>query len=497
MSKIKVLFVAAELTPLAKVGGLADVIGALPKALAQLKVDVRIVIPKYGIVDEKKYKLKKVATDFTVPFKGKEEKAALWKTTLPGSAVPVYLIDHPEFLGENGVYYEKDASSGGTPKECRRFTFFVRATMEIFGPLKWQPDIIHCHDWHVGILPALIKILNKQNPERSPDFTTILTIHNLAFQGKYVPDDVFSLLEIKENDWPTLKERFGKNQDLNYLQQAILNSDLINTVSPTYSHEILTPEYGENLESTLQKKAKILTGILNGIDTDRFNPATDPEIKLNYSLKDFIKKKENKQDLQQSVQLPPNPDIPVVGLVSRITDQKGIDLICQIIDELATLEIQLVFLGLGSKPLEQTLEKEAQKYPKKIAVRLAFDAHLAQQIYAGSDLFLMPSRFEPCGLGQMIAMRYGTVPIVRATGGLKDTVQNFNPQTKTGTGFVFQNYESQELLATIKKALTVFSDQNSWNKLIQNSMSQDFSWLHSAQRYLALYQKALLQSPKS
>jgi len=369
--------------------------------------------------------------------------------------------------------------------------------MEIFGPLKWQPDIIHCHDWHVGILPALIKILNKQDPGNYPDFTTLLTIHNLAFQGKYVPKDVFSMLEIKESDWPTLKERFGKKKDLNYLQQAILNSDLINTVSPTYAHEILTSQYGENLESTLKKKSKILTGILNGIDTDRFNPATDPEIKANYSPKNFAPKQENKSDLQQSVNLPINSDVPVIGLVSRLTDQKGIDLICQIIEELATLEIQLVFLGLGSKFLEKELKKATKKHPKKIAAQLKFDAHLAQQIYAGSDIFLMPSRFEPCGLGQMIAMRYGTVPIVRATGGLKDTVQNYNFKTQTGTGFVFQNYKSLELLATIKKALAVFSDQNSWNKLIQNSMSQDFSWLHSAQKYFTLYQKALLKSSKS
>lgn len=491
MSRTKVLFVAAELTPLAKVGGLADVIGALPKALAQLGVDVRIAIPKYGIIDEKKYALKKVVPSIKFSFHNKLESFAIWKAKLPKSSVPAYLIDHPDFLGENGVYYEKDASSGGTLKECRRFTFFVRAVMEIFEPLKWQPDIIHCHDWHVGIFPALIKIFHQKDPKQYPDFTTLLTIHNLAFQGRYSPEDVLSMLELEEEDWPTLKIRTDNNKNINYLQQAILNSDLINTVSPTYAREILTSEFGEKLEPTLKKEKELLSGILNGIDVDHFNPKTDPEIEANYSADDFSKKLDNKLALQKRLKLTENPEIPVLGLVSRLTDQKGIDLICQIIDELATLDIQMVFLGLGSADLEKKLAAAGKKYPKKVSATIGFDAGLAQQIYAGSDIFLMPSRFEPCGLGQMIAMRYGTVPIVRATGGLKDTVQNYNPQSRSGTGFVFQNYKAAELLATIKKSLKIYNDKRAWNKLIENSLRQDFSWTNSAQKYIKLYQKAL------
>ncbi|MBU2235832.1 glycogen synthase [Patescibacteria group bacterium] len=488
MKKIKVLLVASELTPFAKVGGLADVVGALPKALRQLGVDARIVMPKYGVIDEEKYELKKVVKEIKVPYKNKEEAIAIWKATLPGSSVPVYLIDHPEYLGENDIYYGD--IGGNFAKETRRFTFFARSVLEIFGPLKWTPDIIHCHDWHASILIPLMKILHSKEKDYQ-DFPTLLTIHNLAFQGKYPPEKVFKNLGVTEDDWPTLKERFGKNNDINYLQQAILNSDNINTVSPTYAKEILTEEFGEGMEETLAKRRGDLYGILNGIDRDRFNPETDTQIKINFSLKTIEKKGENKLYLQKIVGLPENKDIPVIGMVSRLTDQKGLDLILEIIDELATLEVQMVFLGTGDKALEDKLEESTQKYPRKIAARIEFDAVLAQQIYAGADLFFMPSRFEPCGLGQMISMRYGTVPIVRATGGLKDSVVNYNPQSGTGTGFVFQNYESSELLAVTKKSLKMYEEKEFWKKLVASCLNQDFSWAQSAQKYIELYEKSL------
>ncbi|MBU2229358.1 glycogen synthase, partial [Patescibacteria group bacterium] len=323
------------------------------------------------------------------------------------------------------------------------------------------------------------------------DFPTLLTIHNLAFQGKYPPEKVFKNLGVTEDDWPTLKERFGRNNDINYLQQAILNSDKINTVSPTYAKEILTEEFGEGMEETLAKRREDLYGILNGIDRDRFNPETDTQIKINFSLKTIEKKGENKLYLQKIVGLPENKDIPVIGMVSRLTDQKGLDLILEIIDELATLEVQMVFLGTGDKALEDKLEESTQKYPRKIAARIEFDAVLAQQIYAGTDLFFMPSRFEPCGLGQMISMRYGTVPIVRATGGLKDSVINYNHQSGAGTGFVFQNYESSELLAVTKKSLKMYEEKEFWKKLVASCLNQDFSWTQSAQKYIELYEKSL------
>ncbi|MFA6525137.1 MAG: glycogen/starch synthase [Patescibacteria group bacterium] len=488
MKKIKVLFVASEITPFAKVGGLADVVGALPKALKQLGIDVRVIMPKYGVIEEKKYGLKKIVDSVSIPFKNKEENISIWKTNLPNSPVPVYFVDHPEILGENGIYYGDIGGDFG--KETRRFTFFARSVLELFGSLKWTPDVIHCHDWHASIMIPMIKILHSKEKER-PDFPTVLTIHNLAFQGKCSPEKVFDKLGVTEKDWPTLSERFGKNKDINFLQQAILNSNIINTVSPTYAKEILTKEFGEGLEETLAKRKEDLYGILNGIDQEHFNPATDPQIKINYSIKDIEKKYENKLILQKAVGLPENKDIPVIGMVSRLTDQKGLDLILEIIDELATLEVQMVFLGTGEAVLEQKLKAEAEKHPEKVAVVIGFNADLAQEIYAASDLFFMPSRFEPCGLGQMIAMRYGTVPIVRATGGLKDSVQNYNANLGTGTGFVFQNYESTELLAVTKKSLQIYKDKSLWKKLVINCMYQDFSWNQSALKYIDLYEKSL------
>lgn len=488
MKKIKVLLVASELTPFAKVGGLADVVGALPKGLKDLGIDARVVMPKYGVIDEEKYELKKVIDEVKVPFKKREESIAIWKADLPGSSVPVYLIDHPEYLGENGVYYEEEG--GNFSKETRRFTFFARSVLEIFDSLKWVPDVIHCHDWHASILIPLIKILHGKEKDYQ-DFPTLLTVHNLAFQGKYPPEKVFENLGVSEEDWPTLKERFGKNSDINYLQQAILNSDIINTVSPTYAKEILTEEFGEGMEKTLIKRKDDLFGILNGIDRDRFDPETDKQINTNFSAKSPEKKFDNKIHLQKIFNLPENKVIPVIGMVSRLTDQKGLDLILEIIDEIADNDVQMVFLGTGDEDLEKKLEETTKKHPTKIAVRIGFDAKLAQEIYAGSDLFFMPSRFEPCGLGQMISMRYGTVPIVRATGGLKDSVQNYNPQSGTGTGFVFQNYESAELLAVTKKSLKIYNEKEAWNKLMMNCLNQDFSWEQSAKKYIELYEKAL------
>jgi starch synthase len=488
MKKIKVLFVASEITPFAKVGGLADVVGALPKALKQLGIDVRVIMPKYSVIDEKKYGLKKIVDQVSIPFKNKREDVSIWKTNLPNSSVPVYFVDHPEILGENDIYYSD--IGGDFAKETKRFTFFARSVLELFGPLKWTPDVIHCHDWHASILIPMAKILHSKEKER-PDFPTLLTIHNLAFQGKCSPEKVFDKLGVTEKDWPTLSERFGKNNDINFLQQAILNSNIINTVSPTYAKEILTKEFGEGLEATLAKRKEDLYGILNGIDQEHFNPATDPQIKVNYSAGEIAKKTENKILLQSTVGLPENKDIPVIGMVSRLTDQKGLDLILEIIDGLATLEVQMVFLGTGDAALEQKLKEETKKFPDKVAAVIGFKADLAQEIYAASDLFFMPSRFEPCGLGQMIAMRYGTVPIVRATGGLKDSVQNYNPQVGTGTGFVFQNYSSDELLAVTKKSLQIYKDKNSWQRLVANCMNQDFSWTQSALKYIELYEKSL------
>ncbi len=485
MKKPKVLFIASELTPLAKVGGLGDVAGALPPALTELDVDIKVIIPKYDIIDTKKYPLRLLARDLVVTFGSVREKINLYETTIPQRATPVILIDNLNYLGRDGVYFEKSALVSGF-EEIQRFLFFSEAVLQTFKALNWWPEIIHCQDWHTGIIPALIRLKGEED-KGYQKIKTLFTIHNLANQGKWRAEAIFNFLGLKEKE----REAFElqSNGDLNLMQLGILEADLINTVSPNYAQEILTPEYGEGLETTLARRKNDLSGIINGIDVNRFNPETDPDIKTNYSLKNLEKKIENKIALQEFSGLAPRTNEPLLGLVSRLTNQKGIDLIGEIIDELASLNLELVFLGTGDPKLENLLAEAQKKYPEKISAKIGFDAKLAEQIYAGADFFLMPSRFEPCGLGQMIAMRYGTVPIVRATGGLKDTVTNFDPKTRQGTGFVFKNYSSQELLQTIKSALRVFADKKNWTALVTNGLKEDFSWQNSAKKYLKLYQK--------
>ncbi|MFA5051518.1 MAG: glycogen/starch synthase [Patescibacteria group bacterium] len=485
---VKVLFVASELNPIAKVGGLADVIGALPKALKKIGVDVRIAIPKYGIVDEKKYPLTKIADAVSVPFNHAVEKVGIYETPLPGSEVPVYLIDSLKYLGENGIYFEKDASSSGSSREAQRFIFFARAVFSLFGPLQWYPDIIHSHDWHVGYVPLLLKILAKTDPKLQA-VKAMLSIHNLEYQGQYNAREIMDLIGLNETDSPTLAVRRG--DDLVGLQQAILTSDYINTVSPQYAKEILTPEYGAQLENDLTKEKDRLVGILNGIDVDRFNPATDKDIVATYSAEDPTKKLACKADLQKTCGLAVDPRIPVLGIVTRFAEQKGVDLLCAIGDKLAQQNIQLVLLGTGLTSLEESVKTMVAAYPDKMFAKVAFDAKLAQQIYAGSDIFLMPSKFEPCGLGQMIAMRYGTIPVVRATGGLIDTVKDYNPDMKSGDGFVFSHFDAQEFFDAIMRALALYQDQETWYKIVRRIMQYDFSWTSSAKKYLGIYKKLI------
>ncbi|MFH1367460.1 MAG: glycogen/starch synthase [Patescibacteria group bacterium] len=488
MTPIKVLFVAGELTPLAKVGGLGDVIGALPKSLVKKGVDARIVIPKYGIVEEKKYGLKKIAADISVPFAGQEEKISIYESLLPGSQVPVYYIDNLKYLGGGGVYFEKDASSGGSSRECQRFTFFARAIPEIFEKLEFWPDIVHCHDWHVGLVPFLLKEMGKKDG-RFGKIKTLLTIHNFAYQGKYNYDEATGYLNLKKDgDLEEILTHFDA-QTINYLQQAIAYADLINTVSPTYAREILTPSYGEGLNKFLAKRKKDLSGIVNGIDAEIFNPETDPNLACNYSLNDLQGKSDDKIDLQKITGLTINEKIPIFGLVGRLADQKGVDLLAPLLSDLTKKGCQFIILGAGLTKFEEIVRKMASDYPDNVFAKIAFDAALAQKIYAGADFFLMPSRFEPCGLGQMIAMRYGTIPIVRATGGLSDTVEEFTPETGQGTGFRFNNFKADEFLASVEKSLEIFQNKESWRKIKENAMRQDFSWERSGGQYLKLYQK--------
>jgi len=488
-AKTKILFVAAELTPLAKVGGLADVVGALPKALIKLGLDVRIIIPKYSIIDPIKYKSKLIKKGIKFVFDKRREKFDLYQTYLPHSPIIVYLVDHKKYLGLDGIYSSPDAASSGSAGEAHRFTFFSGAVLKALGSLGWQPDVLHCHDWHVAIIPTLIKLLKLKIP-------TLLTIHNLAYQGVYQKKVVAKMLNNKFN----LKNlTTGKNKPLiNYLKQGILNAGLINTVSPTYAGEILTVTNGCGLEKTLAKRKNRLSGILNGLDTNRFNPATDRAIWKNYTSQNIKDKYINKNKLQKLCNFKITNKIPVFGLVSRFAEQKGLDLLMKIIKELLNFPCQIVLLGTGDPLYENFFVGLAKQYRfykrffQKIAkqspnfyVKTKFDPLFAQKIYAGCDFFIMPSRFEPCGLGQMIAMRYGTLPIVRATGGLKDTVKHLR------NGFVFKNYNEEELLKACLIAIKTFSHKTKYQQMIKQAMHQDFSWDKSARKYVTLYNKLI------
>jgi len=437
----KILIAAAEVTPIAKVGGLGDVIGALPKALNKLNLDVRLIIPFYGLIDNNKYKIKLTKKNIKIG----DASANLWQTNLPDSTVPIYLIEHDYFKGKE-IYGNALADS---QTDIEKFAFFSRAVLASIKTVNFKPDIIHLNDWHTAAVAKLIK-----TDQFFRQTKTLLTIHNLANQGK--------------------------TGTKNYLAEGILNADLINTVSPTYAKEILTEEYGAGLEKILAKKRSRLYGILNGIDTDFFNPQTDKLIKFNYSAQVLGEKIANKTKLQRQLGLPREKNTALVGLVTRFVGQKGVELITENFSE---LNCQFIFLGTGEKKYEGALLNLVKKFPRQFSVQIKFDEKLAHEIYAASDIFLVPSRFEPCGLTQMIAMRYGAIPVVRATGGLADTVNN-------KTGFIFKKYSGVELYKTLNKSLTVFyNNQPLWQQLKTNCLKQNFSWKKSALEYLKLYKK--------
>lgn len=469
---MKILFVASECAPMAKVGGLADVIGSLPKTLKELGIDISVIIPLYGAIEIKKNKLNLFKDRVEVEFGEKKEFFDLWRTKLPQSNVSLFLIDNKKFF-EGDVYIEKDASSGGSEEEAKRFLFFSTAAIKAAELMK--SNILHCHDWHVGLIPYLIKKSNL-------NFKTLITIHNMGYQGIYSPKVVNQLL----------KTDFLET--VNCLKEGILSADLINTVSPNYAKEILTKDFGFGLEKALKKRKKDLSGIINGLDETQFNPEIDPYVVKNYSIKNFKDKKENKNYLQKEC-FGKKSDLPLMGIIARLTPQKGFDLIRDIFDALMKENIQMVLLGKGMKEFEDFFFEKSRQNPDKFFAKIGFDEKLAHQIYAGADMFLMPSHFEPCGLGQLIAMKYGAIPVARKIGGLKDTIENVKCKSQnekssaTGTGFLFEKYESAQLLATIKKSLKLFENKKVWEQIQKNAMAQDFSWRNSAKEYLKIYKK--------
>lgn len=479
---MKVLYVTSECWPFAKTGGLGDVAYALPKELKKEGVDVRVILPKYSTMPNYlKEKLREIAV-FNVKVGWRNQYCGLLEMELDG--VKFYFIDNEYYFKREGEI----AYLYGYGDDVERYTFFSNAVLEALAILDFYPEIINMNDWHTGMIPLILK--EKYNGlEKYKDIKTVYTIHNLQYQGVFSNNVLGDVLD--------LPYKYLENGDVEYyggvsfMKSGIVYSDKVTTVSPTYTSEIQTEFYGESLDGLLRANSYKLKGILNGIDYDLNNPKTDKDIFINYDIDTIDKKIENKLHLQKMLGLEVNPDIPLVGIVSRLVSQKGLDLISYIMPEIMRENIQMVILGTGEHQYQSMFNYYASIYPNKVSANITFDSALAQQIYASSDMFLMPSLFEPCGIGQMLAMRYGTLPIVREIGGLKDTVNPYNKFTGEGNGFSFKNYNAHEMLYCIQRAMELYKDKDKWRRLVINAMNTDSSWKKSAMEYIKTYHEML------
>jgi starch synthase len=477
---MRITFAASECVPFAKTGGLADVVGALPRALAAMGHEVSVFLPRYR--QTKLANPKTLIRSVTIPY---DDKYRFCSVLDGGSkdGVKFYFIDYPYFFDREGLY---QTPAGDYSDNAERFSMYSRAVLEASKQLG-VPDVFHCHDWQAALVPVLLRTHYGEDPElvRVP---VVFTIHNMGYQGNFSPETL-PLLTLPWDLFTMDKmEFFGR---VNFLKGALVFSDFITTVSKRYSEEIQTSEYGFGLEGVLRARASTVTGILNGVDYDDWSPEKDKLIAANYSAASLDGKALCKKDLLEQFSLASaDPKLPVIGIVSRFATQKGFDLIAQVADRLVREDAIIVALGTGEKDYEDLFRKLAQAFPRKFGVKVGFDNTLAHKIEAGSDMFLMPSRYEPSGLNQMYSLKYGTVPIVRATGGLDDTIEPFDITTGRGTGFKFWDYTGEAMLATIKAALALFKDQASWQKLMKNGMAKDHSWGVSAKEYVRVYERA-------
>lgn len=476
----KVLFVTSEAVPFIKTGGLADVTGSLPKYFDKEKYDVRIILPKYACMEEHWKQMLTYIDSIYVKLGWRKQYAGILSASYDG--ITYYFIDNEFYFGGEKPY-------NNIYEDVEKFAFFSKAALEVMKVLDFQADILHCHDWQTGLVPVFLKNFY-QNDGFYRNMKTIFTIHNLKFQGRWKIESVMDAAGLPRSLFtPDKLESYG---EANYLKGGIVYSDFVTTVSRTYAQEITTPQGGEGLDGLLRERGDFLFGIVNGLDYGEYNPATDGRIRENFDKMSFLRGKPvNKACLQEWMELPKEPDTFLVGIVSRLTSQKGMDLIAYILDELLEQErIQIAVLGTGEEQYENMFRHFSWKYENKISAKIHYSEDLAHQIYAGADAFLMPSQFEPCGLSQLMSMRYGTVPMVRETGGLRDTVCPYNEYEQTGNGFSFVNYNAHEMLHMIRYAKDTYENhRNEWNGIAYRAMECDYSWKVSAAEYEELYSR--------
>lgn len=479
MAKYNILFVTSEVIPFSKTGGLADVAGSLARALQELGNKVTIITPFYRITKQTA-DCEDSGLRVKVPLKERLIEGNFMKSLLNGG-IEVYLLKRDEFYDRGSLY---STAEGDYFDNAERFIFFCRAVLEFIKKKNLNIDIIHCHDWHTSLIPVYCKTLYKDYLPHN--ITTVFTIHNIAYQGVF-PDYSFPYTGLPQSLFNVdCLEFWGK---VNFMKAGILFSDIITTVSKKYSEEIQTPEYSYGLEGVLKCRSKDLYGILNGVDYKEWNPSTDSLIAANYSEEEISGKRLCKKDLLKEFKLNIAVKKPLIGIISRLSSQKGLDIFSQAIDKLMGFDLGVVILGEGDRSYQELLIKLSKRYPERLGVRIKFDNTLAHKIEAGADILLMPSRYEPCSLNQMYSLKYGTIPIVRATGGLDDTIQDYNPKTGTGNGFKFKDYSHNALIDKVRFALEFYKDKKTWERLVKRAMREDFSWNKSAMEYEKVYQK--------
>ncbi len=471
---MKILYVASEAVPFIASGGLADVAGSLPKALINLGHDCRVILPLYSDISPELRKKARLVTSFSVPLGWRNQYCGMFMAQVDG--VTYYLLDNEYYFKREGIY--------GFFDDAERFAFFSKAVCESIQYMDFTPDILHCNDWQTALVPTYLNAYYR-SAERLRAVRTVFTIHNIQYQGKYGMELLGDLLGLPEytGEW------LGYDGCLNFMKGAIEQSDMISTVSPTYANEILDPWFGQGLDRILRERQYKLQGILNGIDTARYDPQTDKSLFAAYTVDSLEGKYTNKAQLQRLMGLGQDPDTMLISIVSRLVSHKGLDLVKYIFDELIALDVAVLVLGAGDYIYENFFCEMAAKYPGKVAVKVGFIPDLAQKIYAGSDAFLMPSKSEPCGLSQMVALRYGTIPIVRTTGGLRDSITDLGE--KDGNGFTFASYNAHDMLSAIQRCKALYDDRAAWQAAVQHAMRCDFSWGHSAGEYAKMYKRVM------